>query len=141
MTILNQYPHNQIYHTDEERNAALDDAYDAEIAVSIIKTRHSRGLTQQDFAEILGVSQAYISQLESASVLPSHKKLKFIAKKLRARLIAPRVELATSENKNLLQFIIQESKPMSGTWTNKDFGFVPNNEYRNNTQYACHASN
>lgn len=136
MTILNQYPLEQIFPTDEEMNAIIDDAYDADIAVSIIKTRHARGLTQEDFAKILGVSQSYVSQLESASVLPSHKKLKFIARTLKAKLIAPQIELSKSENNVFLQFIAYESSPKSASRTTKNFGLPTNAEYQNTMQYA-----
>ncbi len=81
----------RLFHTDEERNAALDDEYDVELAMSIMRSRHARNLTQKDFAEQMKVSQSYIAQLENADVLPSHKKLKEIARVLQAKLFAPRI--------------------------------------------------
>lgn len=95
---------NNLFHTDEERNIALDDAYDVGVAASIMRSRHARNLTQEEFAEKMGVSQSYVAQLENANVLPSHKKLKLIARILKANLWHPRI--VVEENMETEQVII-----------------------------------
>ncbi len=81
----------RLFPTDEERNAVLDDAYDVGIATSIVRSRHARNMTQDELAEKMGVSQSYVAQLENANVLPSHKKLKLLARVLKASLWHPQV--------------------------------------------------
>ena len=87
----------KMFPVSEEYNSLLDRSYDIHLAMSLVQARHARELTQAQFAQLLNVSQAYISQLENASVLPSHKKLKLIAKKLKAQLAPPKV-IVSSEN-------------------------------------------
>lgn len=70
---------------------ALDTLYDVELAKSLLRARIARGLTQTQLAEAMGVGQSYISQLENATVLPSHKNLKKIARILKAVLEPPQI--------------------------------------------------
>lgn len=88
----NQVHQNLFYRTDSELNDSLDDAYDVNLAINLIKARRFRNLTQVELAKLMSVSQAYIAQLESGSVLPSHTKLKKIARILKSKLSPPQLE-------------------------------------------------
>ncbi len=85
------------FSNDEDRLLALENAYDVQIAHSISMARHHRKMTQHDLATELGVSQSYVAQLESAAVLPSHKKLKFLARIFKAKLAPPRIVIEQAE--------------------------------------------
>jgi transcriptional regulator with XRE-family HTH domain len=62
--------------TDPELAEQLDDLQAAqEVALLIARTRMALGLTQADFAHRAGVTQAYISQLESGTANPSVRRL------------------------------------------------------------------
>lgn len=80
-----------MFHTDEERNEVLDSLYDIEIGASIIQARTEGGLNQKQLAEALDVKQPYLSRIENGVVPPSHKRLKQIARVLKARLISPKL--------------------------------------------------
>jgi len=52
-----------------------------DIALLLVETRHRLGMTQGQFAKRAGVSQSYISQLESGTANPSIRKLAQLLRK------------------------------------------------------------
>jgi transcriptional regulator with XRE-family HTH domain len=95
----------RLFHTEEDRNTALGLDYDVQIAHSITMARQYRNMTQHELALTMDVSQSYVAQLENASVLPSHTKLKLIAQKLKARLLPPKIVIEDSSNESSIPTI------------------------------------
>ncbi|KKM11208.1 XRE family transcriptional regulator [Clostridiales bacterium PH28_bin88] len=58
-----------------------------QIARAIIKLRMERGLTQEELAKQVGVTQSVIARLESGRHLPSLRSLHELAEKLGLKLV------------------------------------------------------
>lgn len=61
--------------------------YSVDVSVAITKLRMELGLTQKQFAELVGMTQEAISRLESACCYPSIRTLERIARKTGTDLI------------------------------------------------------
>lgn len=74
--------------TKESKDDRIKD-YDifAEIAEMIIEARNEQGITQEQLAELTGVSQANISKFETGNSKPNILTLKKIADGLNKRLV------------------------------------------------------
>ena len=52
------------------------------MSIKIEELRKKKGITQEEFAELMGVTQGAVSQWENGTVTPSSKKLPKIAEAL-----------------------------------------------------------
>lgn len=59
---------------DEERMAFGEEAVKIDLAIALTFARQERGLTQQQLADMVGVSRAYIARLETGEANPSISK-------------------------------------------------------------------
>lgn len=59
---------------DEERMGYGEEAAKVSFAIALTFARQERGLTQQELADLLGVSKAYVVRLESGEANPSIAK-------------------------------------------------------------------
>ena len=59
---------------DEERMGYGEEAAKVSFAISLTFARQERGLTQQELADLLGVSKTYVVRLESGDANPSIAK-------------------------------------------------------------------